>query len=70
MKYIDREQAIRTLKKIQEKRKNCNCGRSSIYEAQALGYAIAVITQLPTVEINEGNVLRNNKVETQTGKDT
>lgn len=68
MKYIEREQAIATLRKIQKKRNDCNCGRSAIYEAQALGYAIAVITQLPTID--EGDILRKQKVEEIKGKDT
>lgn len=67
-KYIEKEQAIETLRKIQKKRQDCNCGRSAIYEATALGYAIAVLSKLPTYE--ERDILRNEEVEAKERKDT
>lgn len=48
--YIDRDEAIRILKQLQEKRQK-SCGRAAIYESTALGYAIKIIEQMDTVII-------------------
>lgn len=51
--YVNAEKAIETLSKLKAEREKRNCSRSQIIEAQAFGYAIAVIKKLPKVEINE-----------------
>lgn len=45
---IDREKAIEVLKKIQKQHADRTCQRSSIIQAQALGYAIEVLRKLPS----------------------
>lgn len=44
---IDREKAISTLEKIKAEHAKRTCSRASLQQAQALGYAIAVIRKLP-----------------------
>lgn len=50
MEYIDRDEAIRILTEIMEKRKKA-CGRAPIYEATGINYAIAIIRQLPAADV-------------------
>lgn len=50
MDLVDREKAIEVLRKIQKERAGCNCGRKSIDQANALGYAIMILKKLPRVE--------------------
>lgn len=46
MTLIEKEKAISLLKSLQAERKKKTCSRSSIYEAKALGYAIAVLENI------------------------
>ena len=43
---IDRQEAIRVLEEIKAKKEKCNCSRQVIREAQAIGYAIAVVKKI------------------------
>lgn len=47
MDLVDREKAIVILEKIKAEHASRTCSRSSLQQAQALGYAIAVIKKLP-----------------------
>ena len=47
MDLIDRQKAIEALEKIKATRDGKNCSRNAMYEARALGYAIAILKQLP-----------------------
>lgn len=47
---IDREEAIKVLNDIKAKKESCNCSMQRLREAQALGYAIAVIKKLKRYE--------------------
>lgn len=47
---IDRNKAIEILEKIKKDKESKTCSRSNIYQAQALGYAIAVLKKIPTYE--------------------
>ena len=49
MELVDRQEAIKILQQIQDKRRKA-CGRAAIYEAQAIGYAITILQQLPAIE--------------------
>lgn len=44
---IDRDKAIDTLEKIRSEHAKRTCSRQSLQQAQALGYAIAVLKKLP-----------------------
>jgi hypothetical protein len=44
---IDRDKAIDTLEKIRAEHAKRTCSRKSLQQAQALGYAIAVLKKLP-----------------------
>lgn len=44
---IDRDKAISALEKIQAEHAKRTCSRQSLQQAQALGYAIAVLKKLP-----------------------
>lgn len=44
---IDRTKAIEILEKIQKEHAQRTCSRASLQQAQALGYAIAVLKKLP-----------------------
>lgn len=44
---IDRQKAIAKLEQIKAKKEKCNCSRQTLREAQAIGYAIAVLKQIP-----------------------
>lgn len=50
--YVNKDEAIRILTEIMEKRKKA-CGRGPIYEAAGLNYAISILKQLPVKEIEE-----------------
>lgn len=47
---IDRQEAINVLEKIKAQKENCNCSRQRLREAQAIGYAIAVIKKIKRYE--------------------
>lgn len=47
MELVDRNKAIEMLEKMKAEREKRTCSRSSIYEARALGYAIAILKRLP-----------------------
>lgn len=47
---VDRDKAIKTLEKIQAEHARRTCSRQSLQQAQALGYAIAVLKKLPAAE--------------------
>lgn len=47
MDLIDRKKAIEILEKIKAQKESCNCSRQRLREAQAIGYAIAIIKKLP-----------------------
>lgn len=50
MKLVDLDKCIEVLEKIKKERAVCNCGRKSIEQANALGYAIAILKKLPIIE--------------------
>ena len=50
---IERDKAIEKLREIQAKHRSRTCSRSALIQADALGYAIEILRQLPAVEINE-----------------
>lgn len=51
--YIDADKAIETLEKMKADRLKKSCQKSSLYEANALGYAIAIIKKLPKKVIDD-----------------
>lgn len=51
--YVDVEKAIETLQRFKAEREKRNCSRSQIIEAQAFGYAIAILKKLPKKVIDE-----------------
>ena len=44
---IDRTKAIEILEKIQKEHAQRTCSRASLQQAQAFGYAIAVLRRIP-----------------------
>ena len=44
---IDRDKAIDTLEKIRAEHAKRTCSRSSLLQAQAIGYAIEVLKRIP-----------------------
>lgn len=44
---IDRDKAISTLEKIRAEHAKRTCSRQSLQQAQAIGYAIAVLRRIP-----------------------
>lgn len=51
--YVDVNKAIETLEKLKAEREKKSCQKHSIYEATAIGYAIAVLKKLPRIQANE-----------------
>lgn len=47
---IDREEVLKVLQELKKKKENCNCSRQVLREAQAIGYAIAIIKQVKAYE--------------------
>ena len=50
-----REKAIAKLRQIQHEHAKRTCSRSSLMQAQALGYAIEVLERIPTEDDEENN---------------
>lgn len=62
--YVNKDEAVRILTKIMEQRKKA-CGRAAIYEATGLQYAIAVINQVQTVELDDEQLRELGQVPAQ-----
>lgn len=53
MTLVDKEKAIEILKKLQAERLKKDCVRNNIYEANALGYAIAILNKLEEYKVED-----------------
>ena len=51
---IDRDAAIEVLEKIKAEHQRRTCSRESLRQADALGYAIAVLKSVPKAEQDAG----------------
>lgn len=51
--YIEVSKAIETLERMKAERQKKSCQKSSLYEANALGYAIAILKKMPKKTIND-----------------
>ena len=48
MEKIDREETIKKLQEIQDKRTHCQCSREKVIEKIAFDYAIEVVRKMPS----------------------
>lgn len=49
--YIDRDRAIEVLKKIERKKRNCECSREVLRQADALNYAQTVLDMITPADV-------------------
>lgn len=51
--YIEVSKAIEILERMKAERQKKSCSKASLDEANAIGYAIAIIKKLPRITLND-----------------